>query len=194
MSALANASAEEARHIIEEFVDSVFTEHPDDPFADRMRAALPDLPEAPSDEQIDAWIELASLVADGDFRARVRHMIAEGSRQRARTGISDVDEPTQRAGEAVVERAGAVLDQGITNGSPEADPIVTDLVDGFAKTAQRNGDPAYRQELLDQLETFSDTRVERYWQLIGVINGWPARDSMSPAYAWFIAALRARSE
>jgi hypothetical protein len=33
--------------------------------------------------------------------------------------------------------------------------------------------------------------VERYWQLIGVINGWPSRPSLMPAYEWFTAALSA---
>jgi hypothetical protein len=34
--------------------------------------------------------------------------------------------------------------------------------------------------------------VERYWQLIGVINGWPQMPSLTPVYEWFIAGLRAR--
>jgi DNA-binding transcriptional MerR regulator len=46
-------------------------------------------------------------------------------------------------------------------------------------------------EVALQLETFSDRRVERYWQLIGVINGWPSRPSLMPAYEWFTAALSA---
>jgi hypothetical protein len=39
---------------------------------------------------------------------------------------------------------------------------------------------------------FSDRRVERYWRLIGVINGWPQRPSLMPAYEWFMAALGAQ--
>ncbi|MGH7685727.1 MAG: hypothetical protein ACREN2_02760 [Candidatus Dormibacteria bacterium] len=33
-------------------------------------------------------------------------------------------------------------------------------------------------------------RVERYRQLIALINGWPVQAPMVPAYEWFIAALR----
>ncbi|HEY8674557.1 MAG TPA: hypothetical protein VIO13_01115 [Candidatus Dormibacteraeota bacterium] len=42
-----------------------------------------------------------------------------------------------------------------------------------------------------QLAKFSDRRVERYWQLIGMINGWPAQPSLMRPYEWFIAALDA---
>ncbi len=44
-----------------------------------------------------------------------------------------------------------------------------------------------------QLEQFSDQRVERYWQLIGIINGWPVQPSRAPAYEWFMRALRAQA-
>ncbi len=39
----------------------------------------------------------------------------------------------------------------------------------------------------------SDRRVERYWQLIGIINDWPEQPSLMPAYDWLIAALQAHT-
>jgi hypothetical protein len=78
-------------------------------------------------------------------------------------------------------------------GAPEATAIVDDLVGLFAAAAGRIDEPEYRAELAAQLEKFSDGRVERYWQLIGVINGWPSRPTLMPIYEWFIAALRQRS-
>ncbi|MDN5920584.1 MAG: MerR family transcriptional regulator, partial [Pseudonocardia sp.] len=42
------------------------------------------------------------------------------------------------------------------------------------------------------IETFSDLRVERYWTLLGTLNGWPPFPSSVPAFEWFAAALRAR--
>lgn len=38
----------------------------------------------------------------------------------------------------------------------------------------------------------SNARAERYWQLLGIIDGWPAIPSTMPAWEWFTAALRAR--
>ena len=192
MSAFARTSADEAGRIMEEFIASVFADHPDDPFAARMRGALPELPEEPSDAQIDAWVELAGLVGDPGFRARVRQMVDEGARVRSERDISGTDEATQRAGAAVVERAGAALAAGIAPDSPEATPIVDELVGLFATAAHKADEAAYREELIRYLETFSDPRVERYWELIGVINGWPRRPSPTPVFLWFTEALRAR--
>jgi len=192
MTAFARSSADEAGRIMEDFIASVFAEHPDDPFASRMRAALPVLPEEPSDAQIDAWVELAGLVGDPDFRARVRRMVDESARQRSERGLSDTDEATRRAGRAVIERAGAALAAGVAPDSPEAAPIVDELVGLFAAAARRSDDAAYREKLVWELETFTEPRVERYWQLIGIINGWTQGPSRAPVYAWFTAALRAR--
>lgn len=190
MSTFARASADEMRRIMEEFLAAVFADHEGNPFAGRMRAALPTLPEDPSDAQVDAWIELAGLVGDPSFRDRIRQMIVEGERLRANSGISDTDTATQSAGAAVVEKAGSAVANGIAPDSLEAVPIVSELVRKFADAAGRQDDRPYRTQLAVQLETFSDGRVERYWLLIGIINGWPDRPSLMPAYEWFKAALR----
>jgi DNA-binding transcriptional MerR regulator len=191
MTAFARASADEVNRIIGEFLTAVFADHEDDPFAERLRAALPALPAEPSDAQIDAWIELAGLVGDPGFRQRVRAMVVEGQRQRANSGGGEPDARAQEAGQAVLEQAGGAALRGIAPTSPEGAAIAAELLGRFAAASERNNDAAYRAELADRLETFSDQRVERYWQLTGIINGWPAQPSMVPAYEWFIAALRA---
>jgi DNA-binding transcriptional MerR regulator len=191
MTAFAQATAEESRRIMEEFLDSIFADHQDNPFAQRMRTALPVLPVEPSAGQIDAWVELAGLVQDSEFRARTREMIVEGERQRAASGISDTDEATQRAGQAVVDRASTAVSQGVATDSPEALAIVNEVVPLFAAAASKVDSPEYRRELAHQLAKFSDPRVERYWQLIGLINGWPAQPSLMRPYEWFTAALDA---
>jgi len=190
MTAFASASADEAGRIMDEFLSSVFADHGDNPFAVRMRAALPALPDEPTEAQVDAWIELAGLVGDPEFRERVRQMVIQGEHHRKASAISDTDEVTQRAGMAVVEKAGAAVAAGITSDSPGADPIVTEVVGLFASAAGRQDNDAYRAELAAQLEMFSDGRVERYWHLIGLINGWPERPSLMPAYEWFMTALK----
>ena len=191
MTAFAQASAEESRRIMDEFLDSVFADHEDNPFESRMRSSLPVLPDQPSDAQIDAWIELAALVQDTAFRARVREMIVEGERRRAEAGIAEADEAIQRAGQAVVDRAGQAIADGLATDSADALQIVNEVVPLFAATAGRQDGAGYRRELGQQLATFSDRRVERYWQLVGIIHGWPAQPSLIGAYEWFMAALEA---
>ncbi|WP_185949831.1 hypothetical protein [Microbispora sp. KK1-11] len=48
-----------------------------------------------------------------------------------------------------------------------------------------------RGELRRWLETVADARVERYWQLIAVLNGREPAPSAMPAFTWLIAAIRA---
>jgi DNA-binding transcriptional MerR regulator len=192
MTAFARASADEANRIMAEFLAAVFADHADDPFVERLRAALPALPPEPSDAQVDAWIELAALVGDQGFRERVREMVIEGGRRRAASSGRD-DASNQQVAQAVVELAGDAVSRGIAAGSPEAAPIVSELVGRFGAASGRGDDAAYRAELADQLETFSDRRVERYWQLIGVINGWPAQPTFVPAYEWLITGLHSSS-
>jgi DNA-binding transcriptional MerR regulator len=190
MTAFAEASADEARHIVEEFIDAVFADHESNPFAARMRAALPDLPDNPSDAQIDAWIELASLVKDESFRTTVREMIVAGEQHRETGGVSADEDGNQAAGQAVIDKGGAAIAAGITPTAAESRAVVAALVSGFAAAAGDTDTPAYRAELLTRLEQFSDRRVDRYWRLIGIINGWPAQPDAFAAYEWLIEALR----
>ena len=48
-----------------------------------LRSAMPELPDDPSPEQVDAWVELAELVQDPDFKASVRRMAEHQAAERA---------------------------------------------------------------------------------------------------------------
>jgi hypothetical protein len=48
-----------------------------------------------------------------------------------------------------------------------------------------------RARILEQLETFTDARVERYWQLLAVVNGQTPPPAAVPAFDWLIVTPRA---
>ncbi|TFV86146.1 hypothetical protein [Blastococcus sp. CT_GayMR16] len=73
-------------------------------------------------------------------------------------------------------------------GSPAAERLVADLLDDG-----RAAIPDRRAVLADRLATFTDARVERYWQLLGMLHGRPTFEPSVPAVQWWIAALRAAS-
>jgi hypothetical protein len=79
------------------------------------------------------------------------------------------------------------LTDGVAPGSAEAERLVAELLDDGRATA-----PDRRTVLADRLAVFTDARVERYWQLLGVLNGWPPFEPAVPAVEWWIAALRGR--
>jgi DNA-binding transcriptional MerR regulator len=193
MNKLAKLSEQERNRILTDYYDEVFGGLDIDPdFEAKMRSATPDLPDDPSPEQVDAWVELAELVQEPGFRARVREM-AQAHSDLRRAG-EDVMAAAGGAGfeNVVAEQAGAALAAGTDPASAAAVPVIDAIVDAFRGDADDT--PELRATTADRFATGTDARVERYWQLMGIINGWGAFPSMTPAFEWTIAALRAHPQ
>jgi hypothetical protein len=189
MHELARLSEADRRRIVDDFLDDVIGGLDIDPrLAQRMRMARPDLPDDPSPEQIEAWIELAGLVADDNFLHTIRRMSERGAADRA---SADAHDGAQEAARIAAERAGAAIAAGVDPRSPEAAPAVEGIVAAYAVAVERENDAAFRAWLADLIETFAHARAERYWHLLGIINGWPPRPATVPAWAWLAAGLRA---
>ncbi|MEY9988544.1 DNA-binding transcriptional MerR regulator [Streptomyces sp. V4I8] len=74
MTELARMSAAERRAIIQDFVTDTLGELDVPTHRRGLLAATPDLPANPTDEQVDAWLELGELVRNPALRASVRRM------------------------------------------------------------------------------------------------------------------------
>ncbi|KAB2340778.1 MerR family transcriptional regulator [Actinomadura rudentiformis] len=190
MHKLAKLSDEERRRIINDFIDETFGGLDANPeFVAMLRSAMPELPDDPEPEQVDAWVELAELVQEPDFRARVRRM-AEFQASERDTGFQDgLHHDLTQIVIAKVEQARAA---GVSPESAEATPFVDELVAAYAQATGRSDDADFRRKLLNRLEVGNDPAAERYWQLLATINGWPAPPALTPVFEWFIAALGAR--
>ncbi|MFC4910592.1 MerR family transcriptional regulator [Actinomadura gamaensis] len=185
---LARLSAEERNAIVHEFIDATFGGLDANPaFVAMMRSAMPELPDDPEPEQVEAWIELADLVRDGDFRASVRRMAEHQAEQAGRAEAELHHELTQ----VVVEKVTAAREAGVSPDSAEAGRVVDVLVQRYAETFGAEDSARYRRDVLRRVETANDPRAARYWALLGKINGWPAQPDMAPVFDWFVAALRA---
>ena len=188
MHELARLSEADRRRIVDDFLDDVLGGLDIDPaLARRMRMARPDLPDDPTPEQIEAWIELAGLVGDEDFRRTIRRMSERGAADRASAGAH---EGAQAAAKIVAERAGAAIAAAVDPSSAEAAPIVAEIVAAYAVAMDRENGAEFRVWLIELIDTFADARAERYWQLLGIINGWPPRPATVPAWAWLAEGLR----
>jgi DNA-binding transcriptional MerR regulator len=178
MQKLVQTSAAERQRLIDQFVSRAFDgtaqDAPGASIAHAMRSLPPELPDDPNDAQLEAWIELAELLADAAFAARVREM--------AVAGAAALHQPIDIA--AIREHAGAALAAGLPPEAAVAEAVLERIVPSSAQ--------AERVELRRQLETFNDVRVERYWQLMAALHGRPAFPAVAPGCAWTIAALRAR--
>lgn len=178
MHKLAQLSARERQELIDEYVDTTFDgvspESPGWGIAQGMRQLA--LPDQPTPAQVDAWVELAELCTDPDFRARTREMAVAGTQPRpVATTAYDYGLLTERAGEA--------LRDGVAPASARGQEIVREVVGDLGADARR--------VLADEMALFSDARVERYWALLGTLNGWEPFTPKVPAFEWFITGLRA---
>ncbi|MFF3654073.1 MerR family transcriptional regulator [Streptomyces olivochromogenes] len=177
MHRLARLSEDERRRLIDDFLDSVFAGSAGSgAFVGIRRSFTPELPDNPEPEQVAAWVELAELSQDGEFRAVVRRLVAhlEAEQEGARGGG-----PRPGLVPAVRELVGPVLTAGIEPGDGAAAPVVEALL-------------AHDAHVLARLEAVNDPRRERYTELLAVINGWPAPESSAPVLDWAVEALRVR--
>ncbi|WP_027942342.1 MerR family transcriptional regulator [Amycolatopsis taiwanensis] len=177
MHQLATLTRDERHRLIGDFLAATFhgLDHP--AYAGIARTMTPELPDNPAAGQIEAWVELAELAQDPDFRAVMRRIAEEHDAARADTGlhrdlVADIRDTVAPA-----------LNSGIDPSSPEAAPFVASLT-------SRHGS----EQLLTWLDIVDDARRERYFELLAVINGWAAPEPSAPALNWLAQALRASEQ
>jgi DNA-binding transcriptional MerR regulator len=185
---LATLSEAERRRLVGDFLDAAFgdvaAESPG--FVGVMRSLTPELPDNPEIAQVEAWVELAELAQDPDFRGSLRRM--------AQHQVADQGAPGVHRGPIAVVRdqVGPAVAAGIDPVSTEADPVVSAVTADYANSVGRPDDVVLRQWLLTRLETANDPRRQRYLELLAVINGWLAPEDLAPTLDWCVQALRAR--
>ncbi|GLZ05872.1 MerR family transcriptional regulator [Actinomadura sp. NBRC 104412] len=180
---LARLSAEERRQIIEDFVRDVFGDVDADPrLPERMRVPV-DLPDDPTPEQVDAWVELADLVADPDFRATARRVAEQNAAGRPKEGPGSEPGAFLWFAKKVTGLVGPAREAGVAPGSPQAAEVVDRLL----------GPSADREAVLERLEASSAPAMERYWRLLAIVAGKPVPPSRSADFAWLAEALRAQA-
>jgi DNA-binding transcriptional MerR regulator len=193
MNRIAQATNEERRRALAEFLDSIFDfglGPVDNDFTKMLRGVSPDLPDDPTDEQIDAWLELAELIRDESFRAKLREM---GSWMRTSTSPDEVM-PTDpnvamQLSELAFGRIEPLVEAGVAPTDPAAAPVTDEIVAAYATAAGREPDAAYRRELAEAARRGYEPRAERYWQLLAVINGWPPVPARTHLWGWLTEAL-----
>ncbi|MEV1198547.1 helix-turn-helix domain-containing protein [Microbispora rosea] len=178
---LAHLSAAQRQQVIDEFVENTFSgialDDDAEVVAEWMRELPGELPDDPAPGQVDAWIELTDLVTDEDFRQRLRRIaLAGASSVASRYGLELRSLALRHADRARAE--------SIAPDSAEGRSILDQIVEPGLPGVERD-------ELRRWLETVADARVERYWELIAVLNGREPAPPAIPALSWLLAAMRA---
>jgi DNA-binding transcriptional MerR regulator len=182
MNKLARLSAAERRRIMEEFVDELFhdLDAVDPCIKERMRTIAVDLPDDPTPEQVDAWVELAEMVQDPEFRAQMRKAVEFNA--------SDQDRAAVRGRSTwfpmrLVQLGAEARERGVDPASPEAEGILREVLG-------EGGDPAV---VLERMVSASNDRLARYRELLATVKGGGPAAAHREEFAWVVAALRARA-
>nr|WP_257019685.1 hypothetical protein [Streptomyces sp. TLI_235] len=154
MHRLTQLSGAERRRLIDDSVEGTFgTVDADQAEVAMVCAATPDLPDDPTSEQIAAWAELAELIGDEDFRARMRRTAGFQAAGRP-LGIE------REAGEELMDFTRRTLAEAVESAtdplSDRAAPVIDNLVHRFAKVLARTPDTEFRDWLAQQFEEAHD--------------------------------------
>jgi DNA-binding transcriptional MerR regulator len=187
MSRLARLSEDERRRLAGDFLSDVFGEVEADPhFAGISRSMTPELSDDADAVRIQAWVELAELARDRDFRAVMRQVVRDHATERARSGAMGVGRDLVAT---VCARVRPVMDSGTAPDSPEADAAVAGMTAHYARLMGHDDDIALRRRLVARLERANDPRRRRYMELLSRVNGWLAPADISPLLGWSVQAL-----
>ncbi|MEV3858843.1 MerR family transcriptional regulator [Streptomyces sp. NPDC050095] len=192
---LARLTEAERQCLTDDFLDAVFDglhEHP--AFSAVTRSLTPGLPDDPTPEQIEAWLELAELFQDHDVRTTLHGMAQDLAADRAPDDVTGLPRVLAEAARALVTPA---VEAGVAPDSASAEPVVTALAAHYAHILgcpdpdSADPQPLY-QRLAARLEQMNDPRRDQYLTLLAVINGWSPPGPLAPALTWSVTALRAR--
>lgn len=172
LHALGLLSAREREAFLAGHLDAGMDGIPADP-AWRARfidAAVRDLPEELSDEQLDAWLELATMVADPSFAEAMQRtgrpfwsaVAARGSYDTARV---------QAAQQRITDRAKDAVRRGESPASETAHALVDDWLALQAETLGQPNDATLARWLHERRREH-DPRLSRYWDLLAILKGW----------------------
>lgn len=132
-----------------------------------VEATVPELPDAPTPEQCDAWIELATLLSDPSFIANMRANAGDVWDREA------IDmKACQEASDAIVLRAKQAIEQGLEPSSAQANELARDWLEISARLMNQKPDAGFRNWMRTKYVRH-DARANRYWELAAIMRGQP---------------------
>ena len=208
MHKLVSMSDDDRDQLITQFWDFVTEDldvHPS--YVDRLRDQRPQLPEEPSTEQLEAWIELAEIVQDEEFRTSMHdhfhrvYSTDKGKLLATPEMMARVEQHRQ-----LLLEAKAAQQAGVAADSPQArdiaERVAADRAE-FSATLTGEHDPDKARRSITEYDPNGKAAqwlakspgmklLTRYHSLVATINGTPKPDPDQAAAMreWMAAALR----
>lgn len=179
-------SRTERRNVVERFFEKVS----DGINIDRkwvrqmIETTVPELPDEPTPEQCDAWIELSAILDDPAFVANMR---SNASDTWDRDGFDM--EACQVASDAIVQQAKRAIEAGLEPTSDTGHMLAREWLETSARLMGRHPDIDFRNWLRSKYAQH-DARAARYWELVAIMRGQAPDASPNREWAWITEAMR----
>jgi DNA-binding transcriptional MerR regulator len=186
LCAVTRLTSEGRKAMIEGFFEEVCNGIPiDETWKQQMiETSTCELPDEPTREQLDAWIELTELMSN-------RELIASLRAHAAAVWTPDFDVAAMQRANSDAERAARdALARNVSPASAEAAAVVATLTPLYAAAHGREPNQAFRDWMRAQYENH-DPRGARYWELLSIVKGVPAQTGPTAEWAWLVAAFQA---
>jgi DNA-binding transcriptional MerR regulator len=183
LCAVTRLSNEERKAVIERFYDRISEGVPIDAEWKRkmVEASAPSLPDNPTSEQLDAWIELAEMVSDPGFVERLRDNAREV------WGKFDMS-ALRRAADEAADLAKDAIRRGAAPESAEAREVVERYGAALAEAKGGTLDDAGRRAIRARFANH-DPRATRYWELVGTLKGSGRAPQAVAEWRWITQAV-----
>lgn len=165
LCAVTQLTNEQRKAVIEGYYQRIADGIPaDSPWKKLAEAKSPQLPDNPTPEQLDAWIELSELLSDEAFVERQRTNTREAAEAK-------LDMLKLRAANVEAARAAAeARARGAAPGSDAGRALVEAFVAGIAHAAGKPVDDRLRRGMYERYLAY-DPRHSRYWELVAIMTG-----------------------
>lgn len=169
--ALARLSAMEREGFVRDHMVRGLSDVPVDPgwLDGLLNAAVADLPEEMTEEQLEAWLELADLVSDESFQRR----LAEISRpfwESVQARDFDLSAWQEMSGRMYAEAQKAVREGRSPEGEREQE-VLEEFLRAHAKVMEVEDTGEVAAALLKQYDEGREPRAERFWELVAILRG-----------------------
>jgi len=181
LSMVTKLSNEERKKVIERFYEKVMDGFPAAKEWSRnmIEASIPDLPDDATPEQLDAWVELATLLEDASFVEATRaNAVQFWSNDVDMLALQKIQGEFSR--EAAAARAG-----GVHPTSEEATAFVLRYIGKMAAAAGETD-----EQVTARMRAQYDRRAERYWELVAIMKGQARPEGQFADWQWFGEAMR----
>jgi DNA-binding transcriptional MerR regulator len=178
-------SRDERRSVVEAFYERVSDGVNIDPkwMRQMIEDSVPELPQDPTPEQCDAWIELAGMLGDPGFAASMR----SNAKDIWDDAIFD-PQAWRSESDAMVVKATDAIALGFEPTSEAGHALAREWLEISARLMGRKPDADFRVWLRAKY-ALHDARATRYWELVTILRGQSPSSSPNREWMWIGAAM-----